>query len=94
MQTDCGQLQGTLRHYSLLLALRHPAKLLDLGRGLSLGVPVTCSTSRVSGMSQGILCNPVVLSCGHRFCMKCVSAASYFCQVLPSSNPAPPLPKP
>jgi len=28
----------------------------------------------------GLLCNPVVLSCGHRFCMKCVSAASYFCQ--------------
>lgn len=28
----------------------------------------------------GILCNPVVLSCGHRYCMKCVSAASYFCQ--------------
>ena len=22
----------------------------------------------------------MVLSCGHRFCMKCVSAASYFCQ--------------
>ena len=24
------------------------------------------------------LCNPIMLPCGHRFCMKCVSPASYF----------------
>ena len=24
------------------------------------------------------LCNPILLPCGHRFCMKCVSPASYF----------------
>lgn len=25
-----------------------------------------------------VLCNPILLPCGHRFCLKCVSASSYF----------------
>ena len=37
-----------------------------------------CAENLVCPSCVQVLCNPIMLPCGHRFCMRCVSASSYF----------------
>jgi hypothetical protein len=68
------QLFGTLildiEALAMELMLRLAGDASDINRGVS--YDSQCPTC----MQQ--LCNPIMLPCGHRFCMRCVSPASYF----------------
>jgi hypothetical protein len=69
------QLFGTLIMDIEVLAMELMLRLTgasDLAKNPALSDNSQCPTC----MQQ--LCNPIMLPCGHRFCMRCVSPASYF----------------
>jgi hypothetical protein len=69
------QLFGTLIMDIEVLAMELMLRLTgasDLAKNPALSDDSQCPTC----MQQ--LCNPIMLPCGHRFCMRCVSPASYF----------------